>query len=65
MGNPVGRLLRRWSLQRFVQGASQIVKTEMASTVSNPEFRRVLDTDFKLQVVKMVQMVKTQGLSIS
>ena len=34
----------------------------MAQTVSNPKSRRVLDTDFKLQVV---QMVKTQGLSIS
>ena len=34
----------------------------MAQTVSNPESRRVFDTDFKLQVV---QMVKTQGLSIS
>ena len=34
----------------------------MAQTVSNPKSRRVFDTDFKLQVV---QMVKTQGLSIS
>ena len=30
--------------------------------MSNPKSRRVFDTDFKLQVV---QMVKTQGLSIS
>jgi len=30
--------------------------------VNNPEFRRVFDTDLKLQVVRMV---KTQGLSIS
>ena len=34
----------------------------MAQTVSNPESRRVFDTGFKLQVV---QMVKTQDLSIS
>jgi len=34
----------------------------MAQTVSIPKFRRVFGTDFKLQVV---QMVKTQGLSIS
>ena len=34
----------------------------MAQTVSNPKSRRVFDTDFKLQVV---QMVKTQGLSIA
>ena len=34
----------------------------MAQVVSNPKSRRVLDTDFKLQVV---QMVKAQGLSIS
>jgi transposase len=33
----------------------------MAQTVSNQKSRRVFDTDFKLQVV---QMVKTQGLSI-
>ena len=33
----------------------------MAKPVSNPKSRRVFDTDFKLQVV---QMVKTQGLSI-
>ena len=33
----------------------------MARSVSNPKFRRVFDTDFKLQVV---QMVKAQGLSI-
>ena len=33
----------------------------MAQTVSNPQSRRVFDTSFKLQVV---QMVKTQGLSI-
>ena len=64
MGNPVGRLLRRWSLQRFVQGVLQLVKTEMAKTVSNPKFRRVLDTYFKLQVAQMAQRVKTQGLSI-
>ena len=38
MGNPVGQLLRIWSLQRLVQGASQIVKTQMASPVSNPKF---------------------------
>ena len=30
--------------------------------MSNPKFRRIFDTDFKLQVV---QMVKTQGLSIN
>ena len=30
--------------------------------MSNPKFRRVFDTYFKLQVV---QMVKTQGLSVS
>ena len=30
--------------------------------MSNPKSRRMFDTDFKLQVV---QMVKTQGLSIS
>ena len=34
----------------------------MAQTMSDTKFRRVFDTDFKLQVV---QMVKTQGLSIS
>ena len=34
----------------------------MAQTVSNPKSRRIFDTDFKLQVV---QMVKTQGLSIA
>ena len=34
----------------------------MTQTVSNPKSRRVIDTDFKLQVV---QMVKTQGLIIS
>ena len=34
----------------------------MARTVSDTKSRRVFDTDFKLQVV---QMVKTQGLSIS
>ena len=33
----------------------------MAIHVSNPKLRRVFDTVFKLQVV---QMVKTQGLSI-
>ena len=33
----------------------------MARPVSNPKFRRVFDTDFKLQVL---QMVKAQGLSI-
>ena len=65
MGNLETQLLHIWSLQRFVQGVSQVVKTEMAQTVSNPKFRRVLDTDFKLQVVKMVQMVKTKGLSVS
>ena len=34
----------------------------MARPVSDTKFRRVFDTHFKLQVV---QMVKTQGLSIS
>ena len=34
----------------------------MAQTVSDTKSRRVFDTDFKLQVV---QMVKTQGLSIN
>ena len=34
----------------------------MARPVSDTKLRRVFDTDFKLQVV---QMVKTQGLSIS
>ena len=34
----------------------------MAKTVSNPKFRRLLDTSFKLQVV---QMVKVQGFSIA
>ena len=33
----------------------------MARPVSNSKFRRVFDTNFKLQVV---QMVKAQGLSI-
>ncbi|QJC56584.1 hypothetical protein HC248_01892 [Polaromonas vacuolata] len=34
----------------------------MPKPLSNPKTRRAFDTDFKLQVV---QMVKTQGVSIS
>ena len=33
----------------------------MAISLSNPKFRRVFDTDFE----QVVQMVKTQGLSIN
>ena len=38
MGNLETQLFHIWSLQRFVQGVLQVVKTEMVSTVSNPKF---------------------------